>query len=308
MNGRILSAALAAVALCAPPAAAQPAPPSNLPPLTAPASNFPAATPCGCPLAECKCGPVCPCPVPAVMPKEATVRVSQGNGSGTGAVVHAAAGRSLVVTNHHVVPAAAPVSVAHGGKTYPARVLGYAPDGDLALLEVLAPLPAAALGDDPAPGTAVTHWGLSSGKQRGTVRGYESMAVPSLGWSGSVAVGDYATAPGDSGAGLFDDSGRLVAVLWGGHPAARYSAPVSRVKNLLARFTGRGAAPAPAEPLYRDPAGELLTMEQIRAKYPGQPIHVAGSPVAGTGSHGAPSFGSPCANGNCAAPVTYRRR
>jgi hypothetical protein len=150
------------------------------------------------------------------------VRVEDPEGSaGSGTVVACEGGRSLVVTNRHVVPSARyGVRVECQGKTYPVAYYAPAAVGDLALLTVEAELPCAELADaEPPAGAEVRQWGRA---WRGHGR-----PVPKAGrWSGlgrgrdvnyGYAAVVESTIPGesgDSGAGVFHE-GRLVAVAWG---------------------------------------------------------------------------------------------
>lgn len=150
------------------------------------------------------------------------VRVEDPEGSaGSGTVVACEGGRSLVLTNRHVVPSARyGVRVECEGKSHPVTFYAPAAVGDLALLAVEAELPAAELADaEPPPGAEVRQWGRSwrgqgrpvpkAGRWFGLGRGRDATY-------GHAAVVE-STIPGesgDSGAGVFHE-GRLVAVTWG---------------------------------------------------------------------------------------------
>lgn len=141
---------------------------------------------------------------------------------GSGTVIGGEGGVSLVLTNAHVVrDGAHPIEVAHGGKAYPATYVAgsrvstvaataggeqIAIDGpDLALLAVAADLPAADLAaDDPTTGTRLYVYGRTSGPQRGAAAGYV--------FSAGELASTYTSANGDSGAGVFNEAGELVAV------------------------------------------------------------------------------------------------
>lgn len=150
---------------------------------------------------------------PAVSPAEAAVRVFYPPSSyGSGTVLASEDGKSLVVTNHHVVPTnIAGVVVIHKEKEYPARLLVTGNDDvDLSLLIVDVKLPAAPLATKlPKLGDKVRHWGSTSGPAEGKVTGATaSLPTPSL-------DSTLSSIPGDSGAGVFDTDGKLVAVNWG---------------------------------------------------------------------------------------------
>lgn len=312
MRKTFLPAAMAAVALYPASAAAQYAVTGNnvyvvVGDKTAPT---PAVKSCGCPVAECKCGPVCPCPVPAAMPADATVRVAYDLGGGTGSggsgvVVWSEGGTSLVVTNKHVVAngLTGTVTLNKTGKTYPCRFLGWSDEGDVALLEVAAVLPAAKLAAADAPvGTVVTHHGNTTGPQRGKVTGYRTVGVPGLGWQGKDAQADYASESGDSGAGVFTDAGELVAIHWGGAAdgtRVRSATPVGAVRSLLRRL----AAPRFARlAVVVGAPTAVAPAPSPKAAPKAEPIPAA-DPLTFT----LPAAGSACANGSCSAPPTYRR-
>jgi S1-C subfamily serine protease len=174
---------------------------------------------CGCPLAECTCGPLCPCPVPAAMKANAaplwfSVRVHAGSAVGSGTPVKVEGGKTFILTNAHVV-ARGPTQVSvrtTDGKVYAGRVVRTSgrPDVDLALVAVDADLGAAPVAAaTPAPGTGVWMWGYGGGPD-----------VPPM-KAGSVVVNRFVeptmtatltAVSGDSGAGVFDTRGHLVGV------------------------------------------------------------------------------------------------
>lgn len=174
-----------------------------------------------------------------------TVTVPKGFGvadRGTGAVVWSEAGKSYVVTNKHVVwekrsPTALTVTVNATGKTYPARFVDWSHEGDVALVELDAELPAVKLGNTAAPGTRITHHGNRTGPQSGSVTSYRDQTGLIFRWSGPVLNSDIVVASGDSGAGMFNDKGELVGVVWGGDHSTneRHGAPVGVVRSLLSR-------------------------------------------------------------------------
>lgn len=266
-----------------------------------PVAPAPRAAPCPCPLGACVCGAECKCPVPAAMPAATTVSVTVPTyagvtSGGSGVVVWAEAGRSLVVTNKHVVAdgiaAKMTVKLNATGKVHPCRFLGWSDEGDVALLEVDADLPAARLADADAPvGTAVTHHGNTTGPQTGKVTGYRDVGVPRLGWAGTNLNTDYRSESGDSGAGVFDAAGCLVGIHWGGSPdgsRVRSAIPVRAVLGLLKRFA------APRLPRL---AVRLATVTATVA-----PAAVP-APAATYQPFGQ-TAGS-CSNGSCPAPSRY---
>lgn len=138
----------------------------------------------------------------------------------------------LVVTNFHVVRDG--VSAACRVGELAGQVIAAAPDADLALVRVDGHLAAVApLGDDPRPGQSVTTYGYSGGPLRakpGQVLDVDR-ARSSSGQVGFVRS-TCPTSSGDSGGGVWDDSGRLVAVHWGNNQTA-YATPIRCVRALL---------------------------------------------------------------------------
>jgi S1-C subfamily serine protease len=252
-------------------AAEPPAAPALEPP--AAAARKPACTVCG---DECKCKPGdCPgkCPLKAVNPSEASVFVSidLGGGrsaNGTGTVIASEGGKTLVLTNAHVVPSAAhPITVTYwsenkvwtqeatyvGGSSvddlgnHMIRVNG----PDLALLSLNATLKPVEMADAiPAPGDAVYLYGfggagsqvlphLKVGRAMGDTGHRTTTGDP-------IANTTIASTQGDSGSGIFNDRGQLVAVLWGGDEATRISSAV-RLDTIhaftVAKLRGPGLFP-----------------------------------------------------------------
>jgi S1-C subfamily serine protease len=164
-------------------------------------------------------------------------------------------GRSLVLTNAHVVPGAeARVTVTAGGRQYRAKYLagskvttwdngdgtgGMEIEGpDLALLTVEAELPAAELAPGaPGKGDRVRQWGYAG---RGASEGPREKAGRVTDPAGLWGTLDQR--PGDSGAGLFDDAGRLVGVSHG-RPAGEgevgvVAVPLAAVQKFLRERAG----------------------------------------------------------------------
>lgn len=250
-------------------------------------------------------------PASYATPNAATVTVSAPQNaresySGTGTVVWSEGGKSLAVTNRHVVKYkrsddGLTVTMRETGRTYPARFVAWSDDGDAAIVEFDAAVTPAAIGTDPAPGTRTTHYGNTTGPQTGTVKGYESTGTTGDGWAGRYLRGTHHGDSGDSGAGLFNDRGELVGVVWGGHSGNAGCAPVSVVRGLLRRCAGR-AFPRLAARLAGD---ESAAPEYVEAA-PAAPQLV---PAGSTKAAGDCPAGS-CPAGVCqpqtAAAVSYR--
>lgn len=141
---------------------------------------------------------------------------------GSGTVIACENGKSLVVTNNHVLspgkdrfgrflptPAGTGAVVKHAGKRHPGTVLASSQDRDLCAVLVDADLPAAPLATDGAPvGSKVTRYGIGTGEQTGTVVPHDpSYTNPSMHF---VVRGRSES--GDSGSAYFNARGELVAV------------------------------------------------------------------------------------------------
>lgn len=246
--------------------------------------------------------PVAPLPK-AAEPFAACVEVWQSQpdatgarGGGSGTCVRNESGKSLVLTNNHVVsPGQGPdgqfvvqtgqrVDVKYKGKTYAGVVVAADGDLDAAAIVVDAELPAAPLAEgDVRAGTVVVRNGIGSGKQTLTVIPSDPKFVTAR--MRFVARG--VSESGDSGSAYFDADGRVVA-LHCGKDSDRADAnprgtPVGPIRAWLRAKVGRLDAPAPAvippvppkaalpqsAPLtyravtYRDGRGRLFTVYEL---------------------------------------------
>lgn len=135
---------------------------------------------------------------------------------GSGTVIASEQGKSLVMTNRHVVQdGTGQVHVDNGGRRYPGQVIATDTKADLAIILVDATLPVAQLASSlPPKGAKVMQWGRDSR--------YDNRFVLKEGVALGVRDGrkDFESTIesylGDSGCGVFDEQGRLVAVNWGG--------------------------------------------------------------------------------------------
>lgn len=166
------------------------------------------------------------------------ISVDLGNGAtggGTGTVIASENGRSLILTNAHVVESADhPISVTYWCDRrpwiQPATYLGgssvshlsgsliHVNGPDLALLEVKADLQPVELATEiPATGEAVQLFGFGGADLSGTTPIRKSGRVlPEPGWIEPATKTSIQTINGDSGSGILNDRGQLVAVHWGG--------------------------------------------------------------------------------------------
>jgi 2-alkenal reductase len=192
-----------------------------------------------------------------------------GLGTGSGFVWDRA---GHIVTNHHVIEGASELGVLLGGeKPLPARLVGMAPQVDLAVLQLTAPpddLRPIPIGTsaDLVVGQSVYAIGNPFGLSRSLTTGVISALdrrLPTA--SGREVVGviqtDTAINPGNSGGPLVDSSGRLIGVNTailaptGSFTGVGFAIPVDTVNRIVpeligtghARLAGIGFVPLPEE-------------------------------------------------------------
>jgi 2-alkenal reductase len=185
------------------------------------------------------------------------VSVSQGAGS---AFVWDAAGH--VVTNYHVLEGARGVTVQlDAGKTIPAKLVGVAPDYDLAVVKLttvprdLKPIPVGT-SRDLRVGQTVYAIGNPFGLSRTLTTGIVSALDRHLPTSeyreiaGAIQT-DAAINPGNSGGPLLDSAGRLIGVNTairspsGGSSGVGFAIPVDLVNRVVPQLIARGKASLP---------------------------------------------------------------
>ena len=186
-----------------------------------------------------------------------TVGMAKGAGSG---FVWDAAGH--VVTNYHVVEDASSVQVQlDSGKPIPARVVGIAPEYDLAVVQLrevprdLRPIP---LGSsrDLKIGQSVYAIGNPFGLSRTLTTGIVSALDRSLPTSDYAEISgviqtDAAINPGNSGGPLLDSAGRLIGVNSairsesGNSAGVGFAIPVDMVNRIVPKLIATGRAPRP---------------------------------------------------------------
>jgi 2-alkenal reductase len=202
-----------------------------------------------------------------------------------------------VITNNHVVAGADAVAVKlDQGETLPARVIGRAPDYDLAVLKLnvlpkdLRPIPLArsnnlkigqrvyAIGNPFGLDRTLTTGIISAtGRRLPTARGRE---VP------GVIQTDAAINPGNSGGPLLDSAGRLIgvntAILSGSGASAGvgFAVPVDLVNKVVPQLIANGRMPTPGIGIMAAPeniASQLNISGVIIAQVtPGSPAAKAG--------------------------------
>jgi 2-alkenal reductase len=188
-----------------------------------------------------------------------TARGPRAVGTGSGFVWDAA---GHVVTNNHVVEGAREVLVRlDGERPIAARVIGTAPDYDLAVLRPQAPLgaiPPIPLGRSAELAVGQTVYAI--GNPFGLSRSMSSGIVSALDRHLPVASGreirgviqtDAAINPGNSGGPLLDTAGRLIGVNTaiysetGSFAGVGFAVPVDVVNEVVPQLIRHGRAPRP---------------------------------------------------------------
>jgi 2-alkenal reductase len=184
--------------------------------------------------------------------------VAEGAGSG---FVWDTAGH--VVTNHHVIEDASRVFVRlDAGQPIEAKVIGRAPEYDLAVVQLsrvpaaIKPIPIGS-SRDLKIGQSVLAIGNPFGLQRTLTQGIISALdreLPTIeGYSevAGVIQTDAAINPGNSGGPLLDSAGRLIGVnsaiqsASGGSVGVGFAIPVDLVNRIVPALIARGRAPRP---------------------------------------------------------------
>lgn len=254
------------------------------------------------------------------------VMQDMGNGrtaAGTGTAIAVENGKTLVLTNAHVAQAGYSHSVTYWseGKPYtsPAKFIegSQVTDAggntirihgpDLALLEVNAELRTAELADEiPAPGQAVSIYGFGGAGVYGTVPIHKTGRTLAEDGARTMAGDPIArtsieTVNGDSGAGIFNDAGQLVAVHWGGGAVRldtvhSFTVNVLHRNGLFSRFKDRIAARRIGKQVSAAVAAVPKTFYSWFPAAPANPPPVKSPPIVV-----APPFAGACVGGSCAA-------
>ncbi len=171
-------------------------------------------------------------------------------------------GAGHVVTNNHVVEGAARVAVRlDSGEAIPARIVGVAPDYDLAVLKLdrvrggLTPIPVGTSSDLQIGQTVFAignPFGLSRTLTTGVVSALDRRLPTSAGREvASVIQTDAAINPGNSGGPLLDSAGRLVGVTTailsesGASAGIGFAVPVDVVNRVVPQLIKDGKIPRP---------------------------------------------------------------
>src|SRR5688572_8921571 len=219
---------------------------------------------------------------------------AMARGAGSGFVWDTA---GHIVTNNHVVQGAQQVKVQlDAGRTYTAKVVGRAPDYDLAvvkLAEIPSGLRALPIGtsNDLRIGQRVFAIGNPFGLTRTLTSGIVSALDRHLPTSDIREIGgaiqtDAAINPGNSGGPLLDSAGRLVGVTTaikspsGGSTGVGLAIPVDLVNRIVPQLIAFGRAPQPGigiTPVDPDRVAQAGILGVVIARVnPGSPAADAG--------------------------------
>jgi hypothetical protein len=227
-------------------------------------------------------------------------------GSGTLIDMSADRQRGLVLTCAHLfTEGTGTIIIAFPGQpTHGANLLAIDRNADLAALAIARPPVApssVALNIDSA--TQLTACGFGPNGQFRAVAGPIVGAAQSQGQVSLQLRG--AVRSGDSGGGVFDSTGRLVAVVWGESGGVTYASTGAPLRSFLERVVGRGASSAPGIAL--QPAASLAACPNGRcpligpsALYPPPPTP---SVPSGRPFPGGSLFGDPASTPPASAPL-----
>jgi hypothetical protein len=145
-------------------------------------------------------------------PSEACVLVKCGIFAGSGTCVKHDSDYTIVLTNKHVIESEQSLSIVHNNREYAAIVLFSDPAEDQAILKVRAKLPIAELTEtEPEVGEIVQQWGYDA-RGNGKLVYKQGRVVQPVRGTFRSTIESYS---GDSGCGVFNAEGKLVAVNYG---------------------------------------------------------------------------------------------
>ena len=149
----------------------------------------------------------------AMAQEKATVGIGTNGGMGTGTVVARDGKLAYILTNKHVISSSDKrIWVIHDRKRYEAKFVKADPNVDLALAVLELDIEPVQLADrEPKEGEFVKHFGRATGPQEGKMTGWTNFATS----DGVVMDSDIFSVAGDSGSGMFNADGKLVAVHYG---------------------------------------------------------------------------------------------
>jgi len=210
---------------------------------------------------------------PAVVDVTSNLGYREETAKGTGFVIDAADG--LVLTNNHVIDQATSVTVTlvTSGKTYPARILGYDADDDVALLQVRgAAFTAVRIGDSSLVDVGMPVLAIGNEAGRGGAPTVAPGVISSLGRT--IVASDQSAGltetlhgmfqtsadirPGDSGGPLADASGRVIGMntaAGGDIVYSGYAIPINQAMPIARQIAaGWAGGPGQGEPGWGGPS------------------------------------------------------
>jgi putative serine protease PepD len=212
---------------------------------------------------------------PSVVSISATT--SSGEGTGSGSIYKSNSSSSFIITNNHVIEAAATTGTIKveltNGEQYTAKIVGRDPGYDIAVLQIqIGNLPAIALGDSSK--VSVGDPVLAIGSPLGLASTVTSGIISALNRPVSTGTADtqsYVNAiqtdaainPGNSGGALIDSQGRIIGVnsaiatLSSGSASGSiglgFSIPINEAKRVIDEIIATGKSTRPVLGVYFDP-------------------------------------------------------
>ena len=181
--------------------------------------------------------------------KDAVVRVSTGFSGGSGFIFATAGDTAFVVTNHHVIEDAGAIDVTvKDSRTYPATLLGFNSDKDVAVLAICCDSGFAVLewesGPAPAIDTPIVAIGYPRSAQTGVVATTGEIAGPdAITRRYDVIAHTAPLNPGNSGGPLLSMDGRVLGINVGSatfeHEAVYYAVPYGTIEQQIADWKSR---------------------------------------------------------------------
>ncbi|ASY15646.1 putative serine protease PepD [Candidatus Planktophila sulfonica] len=237
---------------------------------------------------------------PSVVSISATT--SSGEGTGSGSIYKSNSSSSYIITNNHVIEAAATTGTIKveltNGEQYTAKIVGRDPGYDIAVLQIqIGNLPAIALGDSSK--VSVGDPVLAIGSPLGLASTVTSGIISALNRPVSTGTADaqsYVNAiqtdaainPGNSGGALIDSQGRIIGVnsaiatLSSGSASGSiglgFSIPINEAKRVIDEIIATGKSTRPVLGVYFDPTFTGIGAKIARLSA-GEGAEKAGIPV-----------------------------
>ena len=201
-----------------------------------------------------------PAPMPTIGPdttpaelvewvKDGVVRVTAGSSGGSGFIFATVGDTAFVVTNHHVIEDADAIDVTvKDARTYPATLLGFNSDKDVAVLAICCDSSFVVLhwesGSAPALSTPVIAIGYPRSAQTGVIATTGEIAGPdTITRRYDVIAHTAPLNPGNSGGPLLSMDGRVLGINVGSstfeHEAVYYAVPYGTIEQQIADWKSR---------------------------------------------------------------------